>query len=271
MKFSFGRNWLSYSESALTPEKVDTAREAFHALMRGIELSGARFLNIGFGQGLPLFLAAEAGADVHGIDLDPMCAKAVEATHRFFPGLPVPKITIASILDDSFVRIQRDEGGFDVVHTWGVLHHTGAMDRAFRNAAAMVKPGGFLVISIYNRHWTSPIWVGIKYCFNLLPRFLQTTATLVSYPLFYLRARGLAGGRQEVTHRGMNLFHDVQDWLGGHPYEYASAEEMEQTFAALGFVLVRCNRTEGYTGCNEFVFRKRGEFAENQISSGGDL
>lgn len=108
MKFSFGRNWLSYSQSALDQDKVERAREAFGALTSGIELRAARFLDIGFGQGLPLFLAAEAGADVHGIDLDPMCAKAVEATQRFFPGLPVPKIAIASILDDSFVRIQRE-------------------------------------------------------------------------------------------------------------------------------------------------------------------
>src|SRR5207302_765480 len=119
-----------------------------------------------------LFLAAEAGADVYGIDVDPLCREALEATQRFFPSMPFPRIAITSILDDHFVRKEQERGGFDVVHSWGVLHHTGEMSNAFRNAAALVKPGGFLIISIYNRHWTSPFWRAVKYGFNHIPRLM---------------------------------------------------------------------------------------------------
>jgi len=60
----------------------------------------------------------------------------------------------------------------------------------------------------------------------------------------------------------MNFSHDAHDWLGGYPYETASAEEMRERVAALGFEEIRSfprPKTIGLfgSGCNEFVFRKR--------------
>jgi SAM-dependent methyltransferase len=257
MKFSFGKNWLSYSKIALDHSKIAAARKAFASLTCDIQLRGARFLDIGFGQGLSLFLAAEAGADVYGIDVDPLCGEAVAATHRFFPSTPPPRIAIASILDNEFVQEQLKNGGFDIVHSWGVLHHTGDMAKAFRNTATLVKPGGFLIISIYNRHWTSPLWRTVKYGFNEIPRFIQEAVVFALYPVFYFRARSLSGNDGQLATRGMDLRHDIRDWLGGYPYEYASPAEVEQAFSELDLVMVRCESTKGFTGCNEFVFRKR--------------
>jgi SAM-dependent methyltransferase len=248
---------LSYSENALDKRKVAAARDSFRVLTRGIQMQGVRFLDIGFGQGLALFLAAEAGANVYGIDLDPICGDALEATHRFFPSRPVPRFEIASILDDGFVKEQQEGGGFDVVHSWGVLHHTGDMAKAFRNAAVLVKPGGFLIISIYNRHWTSPLWRTVKYGFNHVARFMQAGIVFALYPVFYFRARELSGTDDQLARRGMDIRHDVRDWLGGYPYEYASPTEVERAFSELGLVMIRCDLTRGFTGCNEFVFQKK--------------
>jgi SAM-dependent methyltransferase len=256
MKFSFGTNWLSYSSQALDQSKIGTAREAFRCLMQDIDLGGRRFLDIGFGQGIPLFLAQQAGAEVLGIDLDPICARALDATARFFPDEPKPTFRIASILDDEFVAAERAAGGYDIVHSWGVLHHTGDMRRAFRNAASLVKENGILIISIYNRHWTSPFWASIKRLFNRLPHPIQEATVSASYPIFYLRAKALARPNEEASDRGMDLRHDVRDWLGGDPYEYASIPEVQSAIEPLGFELVRCKPTKGFTGCNEFVFRK---------------
>ena len=41
--------------------------------------------------------------------------------------------------------------------------------------------------------------------------------------------------RDYPKNRGMNFSHDTHDWLGGYPYETASAEEMRERVAALGF------------------------------------
>lgn len=258
MKFSFGTNWLSYSKHALKPDKISAARISFQSLLRPIELRGKRFLDIGFGQGLPLFLASEAGADVFGIDIDPVSNDALAATHRFFPSCPLPKTRIVSILDSAFIREQKEAGGFDVVYSWGVLHHTGDMNKAFAHASELVRPYGYLIIAIYNKHWTSPWWRAVKSVFNGVPRLLQEAMVLLFYPILYLRALRLSQGGRPLAARGMDLRHDIWDWLGGLPYEYAAPPDVERTLARFNFQLLRCERTEGFTGCNEFLFQKMG-------------
>jgi SAM-dependent methyltransferase len=189
--------------------------------------------------------------------MDPLCREAAETTQRFFPSVPLPRITIASILDDEFVQKQNKNGGFDIVHSWGVLHHTGEMLKAFRNAAAVVKPGGFLIVSIYNRHWTSPLWRAVKYSFNHIPRFMQEGMVFALYPAFHWRARALSREDSQLAGRGMDIHHDIRDWLGGYPYEYASPREVQRSFSNLGLIMLRCDLTRGFTGCNEFVFQKK--------------
>src|SRR5207302_2415742 len=103
------------------------------------------------------------------------------STARFFSDIDarsIPTIT-GSILNEATLETLRqlppvkEAGGFDIVHSWGVLHHTGAMNEAIPHAAALVRPGGYLVIAIYDSHWTSPIWRLIKRAYVLLPKLIR--------------------------------------------------------------------------------------------------
>ena len=98
--FSFGKNWRDFSRCALTEDGVTRARHDFHALFSNAPLNGRRFLDVGFGQGLSLFLAAESGAQAKGIDIDPVNLEAIQLTARFFPHVTAPQFEQASILDD---------------------------------------------------------------------------------------------------------------------------------------------------------------------------
>ena len=82
--FDFGSNWKHYSARALTRFRVQDAREAFGVLTSGIALKSSSFLDVGFGQGLTAFCAADAGAVVHCLDVNPRCAEALELTSQFF-------------------------------------------------------------------------------------------------------------------------------------------------------------------------------------------
>jgi hypothetical protein len=62
-----------------------------------------------------------------------------------------------------------------------------------------------------------------------------------------------------MTSRGMDIRHDIRDWLGGYPYEYAARSEVERAFSELGLAMIRCEPTRGFTGCNEFVFQKKAQ------------
>jgi 2-polyprenyl-6-hydroxyphenyl methylase/3-demethylubiquinone-9 3-methyltransferase len=62
----------------------------------------------------------------------------------------------------------------------------------------------------------------------------------------------------------MNFSHDVHDWLGGFPYETATATEIHDRVRSMGFIEERSFRlpkTLGLfgSGCHEFVFQKHGE------------
>ncbi|MDY6993578.1 MAG: class I SAM-dependent methyltransferase, partial [Pseudomonadota bacterium] len=176
--FNFGKNWLAFSQKALTTERVQQAQEDFAQLFEGIALQNKTFLDIGFGQGLSLLIAKQHGAQVVGCDINPTCQQALVQSSTHFPDIQLADILIfeGSILESTLVKqllAQSHQQGFDIVHSWGVLHHTGNMQRAIEHAAALVKPVGILVVAIYNRHWSSSIWLAIKWLYSHAPNFLQ--------------------------------------------------------------------------------------------------
>jgi hypothetical protein len=155
----------------------------------------------------------------------------------------------------------------DVVYSWGVLHHTGDMYTAIHNAASLVNPGGLLAVAIYNRvseRWlTSDRWWRIKRMYNHAP-YLGRRLMEMTYA-GYWTVRVVRNGRNPFRidreygqPRGMALWTDLVDWLGGYPYEFASADEIIQ-FCERECGM-RCTRliavTEGDTGNNQFVFER---------------
>ena len=51
--------------------------------------------------------------------------------------------------------------------------------------------------------------------------------------------------------------HNIIDWLGGYPYEYASLEEMKGLLETLGMQVVHVVPARVPTGCNEYVCRNK--------------
>jgi SAM-dependent methyltransferase len=251
--FSFGRNWIEFSREALTSARVAQAREDFKSLFKGIPLSDKRFLDVGFGQGLSLFLSAEAGARAVGIDIDPLNFEAIKATSRFFPHVAQPSIERVSILDTAWVT--QHERSFQIVHSWGVLHHTGALEDAFENCVKLLSPlGSLLVVSLYRSHWSSPLWSVIKKYYNYLPPPCGRILVYILYPVIALAKLLVTGRNPFRKERGMSFFYDVIDWVGGYPYEYRTKEEVEALGSKCGLKLVFYRPSEVPTGCNEYIF-----------------
>ena len=264
--FKFGRNWQRYIENYFDSERVEIAARSLADLI-GEELTGKTFLDIGAGSGLFSLCAHLAdAAKVISVDVDP---DSVQACRRLWRSIGSPEtweIFEGSILDSGFVsRLPRA----DVVYSWGVLHHTGDMYTAIRNASTLVTPGGLLCIAIYNRvtegFLDSRRWWKIKRRYNHSPRWAQR-AMETAY-LGYWTARELGGRRNPIRvaseykqTRGMALMTDLIDWLGGFPYEYATVDEI------VSFCRVACGLQElkitriptAATGNNQFVFRLPG-------------
>jgi 2-polyprenyl-6-hydroxyphenyl methylase/3-demethylubiquinone-9 3-methyltransferase len=260
MQFDFGQNWIDFAKQALTQEKVAQARSDFLRLFAGIDLKGKTFLDIGFGQGLGLLSAQNAGATVFGNDINPKCRQALALSASVLKvTLDVP-VVIGSILDADVVARIADcvapRRTFSIVHSWGVLHHTGNMRKAIENAASLVDDHGYLVIALYNRHWSSPAWLFVKWLYCSSPRWAKAIFNYLFYPIIAIAKLCVTGKNPFVKNRGMNFYYDVIDWIGGYPYEYASRSEIESILRPLGFSCARFEAAEVPTGCNEFVYLK---------------
>lgn len=253
--FDFGENWRRYSVVALDASRVEAAREALVALVGLEHVRGKRFLDVGCGSGIVSIAAAHCSAsEIVGIDIS---AEAVEVSRknaaRFGPMGTAPVFYQRSILDTQGLTAL---GQFDTVYAWGSLHHTGRMWEAIGNAAGLVADGGVFALAIYNRHVTSPAWRVIKWGYNWSPRVLQRGMVLGAAPVLAAAKFAVTGHNPLKKERGMDFYTDVIDWIGGYPYEYASAAEVEARVSAMGFRHVRTKRGKTPTACNEFVFAR---------------
>jgi len=267
-RFEFGKNWAAFLET-LSDRRIAESELSLRNMLRTQSLSGARFLDIGSGSGLFSLAARRLGAEVHSFDYDPHSVNCTrELKRRYFPDDADWTVESGSALDENYVR---SLGQFDVVYSWGVLHHTGSMWQALANAATAVKPGGKLFISIYNDQGTaSRRWKKVKKLYNELPRPLRF---LVVWPTFWvlnwrslvkdtLRGRPFHSIRNYGKDRGMSFWRDLIDWVGGYPFEVATPEQIFDFYQERGFSLARLRTCAGSLGCNEFVFEKLAQTAK---------
>lgn len=251
--FSFGENWLRFSAHL----DGDHLREAEQSLRRLLDLDGLpglAFFDIGCGSGLFSIAALRLGAgEILAIDRDEGCvATARRNVARFAPGATASSVEIRH---GDILRPEPSwEDRFDIVYAWGSLHHTGAMWQAIENALRCCRKGGYAVLALYNQTAFSPLWLRIKRFYNSAPRGVRTGMVAT---LWATRVGGrlLMGKSPLRAGRGMSVWYDAVDWLGGLPYEYASPERVTAFVTVRGFrpARVACTRR---SGCNEFVFQR---------------
>src|ERR1044072_1937365 len=177
-RFEFGKNWNRFL-ALLDDSRIAEAEESLKQMLEVSDLENKRFLDIGSGSGLFSLAARRLGATVHSLDYDPdsvACTK--ELRRRFFPNDNGWNVEEASVLDRDHIA---GLGQFDVVYSWGVLHHTGQMWQALDNACLPVAPAGKLFIAIYNDTGSqTERWKWIKKPYNDLPGFLQPPFALLA-------------------------------------------------------------------------------------------
>jgi 2-polyprenyl-3-methyl-5-hydroxy-6-metoxy-1,4-benzoquinol methylase len=267
VRFEFGRNWKSFLQTLDEP-RILAAEKSLKEMLDTGDLKGKRFLDAGCGSGLFSLAARRLGAAVHSFDAD---IESVECTQelkrRFFSNDSDKEWTIEknSILD---LRYLNSLKLFDIVYSWGVLHHTGNMKQALENITHPVAPNGKLFIAIYNDQGrTSRCWSKIKRIYNLDPKVFRHVISGLAFIRLWgpTLVRDLLRGRPGSTwksygrQRGMSPWHDVIDWVGGYPFEVAKPEGIFDFYHRKGFTLTKLKTCGGGHGCNEFVFENQNQ------------
>jgi len=126
-------------------------------LIDGLDVSGKKILEIGCGMGMDLLQFAKKGAKVVGVDLVP---RHIKLANRLFE--------IEKINSEDYEIFQADaedlpltDRTFDLVYSFGVLHHTPNIERAIDEIWRILKLDGRIIIGLYHKN----SW---HYWFNLL-------------------------------------------------------------------------------------------------------
>ncbi|MDR2547830.1 MAG: methyltransferase [Lachnospiraceae bacterium] len=261
-RFKFGENWTEFL-ALIDDERIEVAKESLLEMMGMSTLERKTFLDVGSGSGLFSLAARSLGAKVISFDYDPQSvACAHELKRRYFPDDDNWTISEGNILEEEFLTAL-DE--YDIVYSWGVLHHTGAMWDALANVDGLVKSGGILFISIYNdQGFASKNWRKIKRRYNRGGKFVKWLLTCMVG--FYFNLRRIISGTLVYRHpfyywrqkqnRGMSIKRDLIDWVGGYPFEVAKPEEIFDFFHQRGYYLTKLYTAGSGHACNQYVFVK---------------
>ncbi len=261
-RFAFGENWKRYL-TVLDDDRICIAEQDL--LSKFPDIAGKRFLDAGCGSGLFSLAAHRLGARVTSFDFDPQSVSCAQELKSKYASESDWRIEQGSVLDRAYLA---SLGQFDIVYSWGVLHHTGNMWEAMSAITVPVAKGGRLMISIYNDQGTpSQYWAKLK-AFHAHSGIVgKRSAELLTLVITWLARvpfdvmtgqplRAYKRWREYKQQRGMSAWHDVVDWAGGYPFEVAKPEQVFSFFNERGFRLTAMKTCGGALGCNDFIFRR---------------
>jgi ubiquinone/menaquinone biosynthesis C-methylase UbiE len=127
-----------------------------HAVAQFTRHRGKRILEVGVGAGTDHAQWARAGCECYGVDLTDA---AIETTRA--------KLQLEG-LSSTLQRLDAEtlpfaDAFFDVVYSWGVIHHSEHADRILAEIHRVLRPGGTFIGMLYGRHSVTALHFWIRH------------------------------------------------------------------------------------------------------------
>jgi ubiquinone/menaquinone biosynthesis C-methylase UbiE len=189
---------------------------------------GQRVLEIGVGVGSDFIRFARAGADASGVDLTDHAIALVRRR------LELEGLT-ADLQRADAERLPFADDTFDVVYSWGVLHHTPDSDRAIAEAQRVLKPGGRLCVMLYARH----SWVAYGFWVRHALLAGKPRRSLAEVIAGHMESVGTRAYTRSELRRRFGRLQELKIEHVGTPYDRAFAGPLARlTGSRLGWFLV---------------------------------
>ena len=229
--FSFGKNWENFIRLNFSEERVGIAQKHLLDFLDRDDLKDKYFMDIGCGSGLHSLAAFKANAKkIVSFDFDPYSVATTKKVRAMYGNPSHWEVLHGSILEKDFISALEPA---DIVYSWGVLHHTGDLWQAVRNASSFLKDGSIFYVAIYEKNNDSDYWIEVKKKYNNSSQLGKKRMEVAYVWNSFFKSRSFRTIVESFKYvknyrksRGMAFWTDVKDWLGGWPYEPATLEEI---------------------------------------------
>jgi len=174
-------------------EEVERFRYETQPFMKKIagfdQFAGKKLLEVGCGLGTDLLQFAKGGAHVTGVDLTP---HSIELVKKRFE---LEGIAVDARVSDA-ENLPFENNSFDVVYSFGVLHHTPNTQKAIDEIRRVLRPGGKIAIMLYHKN-SLHVWLGIP-LFTLWKSLQQKKSSLTRPTLMEDWVRVYDGGENPL-------------------------------------------------------------------------
>ena len=164
--FKFGENWKNFS-NLIDNNRLKEAVTSLKKLTNKKSLNNLSFLDIGCGSGLSSLAAIQLNCKkIYAIDQD---EQSIKTTKKVLQKSRFKKVKVEK--KDLFTLNEKEK--FDIVYSWGVLHHTGNMLEAIKKSTKMVSKNGMIILALYKKTKLCNLWKIEKYIYKSSPKVIQ--------------------------------------------------------------------------------------------------
>ncbi|HYB74036.1 MAG TPA: methyltransferase domain-containing protein [Candidatus Sulfotelmatobacter sp.] len=226
----------------------DYRRTRAHVLAAVPEAAFARALDAGCGTGVCSLALAERAGRVVGFDLS---GGSLRTARRLAEGAGAKRLAFAQ---GSLLQLPFPDASFDLVWSWGVVHHTADPARALDELARVLRPGGTLVLALYWRTLLTPFHEAARRrCLRLGPAGRRRVIAAVGAAV---RAAVAVGFRHQTRDDNPDVRAQVEDWFFVPEKHFFTPRRTAALLAERGLTCEVVDRRTGrFKSSSNFVVR----------------